>query len=350
MLEFNLSFFIIFSLISILFVFFISKYSKLIFSGTLLDKDFLKPQAFHTEPTARIGGIAILFLFFLFILFYFLIFEIFLRDYFIISLLLFFLGFLDDIKIKINPNIRLALMLTILVFSINIFSIEINESGLGFLDTWLENRIFQTFFVLLCFLFIINGANLIDGFNGLLSIQFLIINSIFFFINLSNQNENITIILFIQIIIVLSFLLFNFPRAKIFLGDSGSYLLGFLIALNTIKTYELNLGFSPFFYSSILFYLFFEVFFSFIRKSLKKKSPLKPDKSHLHMLLYQFLSNSEKKSNANYLTGLIINLSYFILIVPLVYFSENWVFSKYYFFFLILIYTLVYFSLHKLKK
>jgi UDP-N-acetylmuramyl pentapeptide phosphotransferase/UDP-N-acetylglucosamine-1-phosphate transferase len=350
MLEFNLHFFIIFSSISILFVFFITNYSKLIFSGSLLDKDFLKPQAFHTEPIARIGGIAILFLLSLFILFYFLIFEIFLRDYFIISLLLFFLGFLDDIKVKINPNIRLGLMLILLVFSINIFSIEINESGLEFLDAWLENSIFQTCFVLLCFLFVINGANLIDGFNGLLSIQFLIINSIFLLINLSNQNENISIILFAQIIIVLSFLLFNFPRAKIFLGDSGSYLLGFLIAINAIKTYELNLGFSPFFYSSVLFYLFFEVFFSFIRKSLKKKSPLKPDKSHLHMLLYQFLRSSGKESSANYLTSFIINLSYFILIIPLIYFSENWVFSKYYFFSLIFVYSLVYYSLYNLKK
>ncbi len=149
MLEFNLHFFIIFSSISILFVFLITNYSKLIFSGSLLDKDFLKPQAFHTEPIARIGGIAILFLLSLFILFYFLIFEIFLRDYFIISLSLFFLGFLDDIKVKINPNIRLGLMLILLVFSINIFSIEINESGLEFLDAWLENSIFRTCFVLL---------------------------------------------------------------------------------------------------------------------------------------------------------------------------------------------------------
>ena len=38
-------------------------------------------------------------------------------------------------------------------------------------------------------------------------------------------------ILIAQIIILLSFLLFNFPKAKIFLGDSGSYLIGSLVAL-----------------------------------------------------------------------------------------------------------------------
>ena len=64
----------------------------------------------------------------------------------------------------------------------------------------------------------------------------------------------------VQIIIILSFLIFNFPKAKIFLGDSGSYLLGSLIVLNTIKTYELNVEISPFFFAGVLFYLFYEVF------------------------------------------------------------------------------------------
>ena len=349
-LDLNLNFFIIFSLISYLLTFLIAKYSKFFFSGSLLDKDFLKPQAFHREPTGRVGGIAILLLFLLFILFYFLVFDIFLKDYFSISILLFFLGFLDDVKIKIDPNTRLVLMLTLLVFCINFFSIQITKSGLELLNSWLENNIFQLCFVLLCFLFVINGSNLVDGFNGLLAIHFLIINSIFLIINLSNQNENISIILFAQIIIVISFLLFNFPNAKIFLGDSGSYLLGALIAFNTIKTYELNLNISPFFYASILFYLFYEVFFSFVRKSLKKNSPLKPDNFHLHMLIYKFLKNSKKISNANYATSFLINFFYLILIIPLIHFQENGIFCRNYFFFLVFTYTATYYYLSNLKK
>ena len=149
MLEINLKFFIIFSLISFFSIYLIAKYSKFFFSGSLLDKDFLKPQAFHKEPIARIGGLATLFLFLLFILIFFLVFNVLLDDYLIISLLLFSLGFLDDLKIKINPNIRLILMLALLVFCINFFSIQINKSGLAFLNSWLENNIFQICFVLL---------------------------------------------------------------------------------------------------------------------------------------------------------------------------------------------------------
>jgi UDP-N-acetylmuramyl pentapeptide phosphotransferase/UDP-N-acetylglucosamine-1-phosphate transferase len=350
MLEFNLNFFILFFLAGFFFTYFIAKYSKLFLSGSLLDQDFLKPQAFHRAPIARIGGLAVIFLFSLFVLFYFLIFDVFLKDYFVVSLLLFFLGFLDDLKVKINPNIRLILMLTIIVFCINIFSIQITKSGLEFLNLWLENSIFQICFVMLSFLFIVNGANLVDGFNGLLAIHFLLINFIFLLINLHNLNENISIILFSQIIIVLTFLLFNFPKARIFLGDSGSYLLGSLIVLNTIKTYELNPQISPFFFAAVLFYLFYEVFFSFARKVLLKKSPLHPDKFHLHMLLYAWISSLKKKENSNYLTSLIINSSYLILQIPLLYFQNNALFSRYWFFLLIILYTIIYFRLYSFSK
>jgi|TARA_B110000211_G_scaffold211648_1_gene250713 UDP-GlcNAc:undecaprenyl-phosphate GlcNAc-1-phosphate transferase len=348
--EINLSFFITFSLLSFLVTYLISKYSEFFFSGSLLDKDFLKPQAFHKQPIARIGGLAILLSFIFFVLLYFFIFDVFLNDYFTVSLLLFTLGFLDDLKIKINPNMRLALMLILLLFCINTFSIQITTSGLSLLNLWLENNVFQICFVLLCFLFIINGANLIDGFNGLLAIHFLLINSIFLIINLLNQNESLSIILSIQIIIVLSFLLFNFPKAKIFLGDSGSYLLGSLIVLNTIKTYELNVEISPFFFAGVLFYLFYEVFFSFIRKIKLKRSPLKPDKNHLHMLLYSWLFNVKKIKNSNYLTSLLINSCYLFLQIPLFYFQNNGLISRYWFFSLIILYTVIYFRLYSFSK
>ena len=349
-LEFNVTYLIIFSVISFSTNFFIAKYLKKLFSNSLLDNDFSKPQAFHKKPVARAGGIAIFILFTLFILYYFLSTGIFLKDYFIISLFLFFLGFLDDLKIKINPNIRLFLMILIFTISISIFSFQINTTGLEFLNLWLENNIFQMCFVLLCFLFIVNGANLIDGYNGLLAIHFLIINLILLTINLNNQNYDISLILIAQIIIVFSFLFFNFPRAKIFLGDAGSYLCGSLIVVNIIKTHQLNLDITPFFYASILFYLFFEVFFSFIRKILKKKSPLRPDNLHLHMLLYNFFLKSKKYVNSNYKTALSINLIYFILIIPTLYFQNNGIFSRYYFIFLMTLYIFSYYLLLRKKN
>ena len=242
------------------------------------------------------------------------------------------------------------LMLMILVFSINIFSIEINRTGLAFLNSWLENNIFQLCFVLLCFLFIINGSNLIDGFNGLLISHFIIITLIYYFINLSSQNINFSNILLFQAIIAFSIFFFNFPKAKIFLGDSGSYLIGSLIALNTIKTYELNFLISPFFFAAILVYLFYEVFFSFIRKAISRRSPLKPDNKHLHMLLFNWLVKNKKIKNSNYKTSIVINLSYLVLILPLQFFKNDALFCRYWFFLLIILYSFVYFRLYSFSK
>ena len=352
-MSFNLSneFFFLFFLFSIIFSYSIVRISKKIFKGLLLDRDFSKPQAFHKQAIPRIGGTILFILLLLFIFVYNKIFNIFLIDYLVLTSFFFILGFLDDLKIKINPNSRLIIMILILLFAINIFSIEINRSGLTFLNQWLGNDIFQLCFVLLCFLFIVNGANLIDGFNGLLIIQFIIITIIYYLISLNDRNLEFSYILLTQIIIASTILFFNFPKSKIFLGDSGSYLFGSLIAINSIKVFESNFYISPFFFAGVLFYLFFEVFFSFIRKSLKKRSPLKPDNFHLHMILFKILNRKYKFEKGNYLTSTIINFIYLILLLPLYNFKNNGLFCRYYFFSLIIFYVFCYFHLsNKLKK
>ena len=98
-----------------------------------------------------------------------------LYQYFFICTSLFLVGYLDDIKKRVSARIRLILMIVFLILFINIFSIEIKNVDLIFLSAWLDNKIFSSIFILLCFLFIVNGANLVDGFNGLLAINSLII-------------------------------------------------------------------------------------------------------------------------------------------------------------------------------
>ena len=128
------------------------------------------------------------------------------------------------------------------------------------------------------------------------------------------------------------FLKYNFPKATVFLGDSGSYFLGVFIAITTIKTSIANPSISPFYFCILLFYLFFEVFFSFIRKiTVERKSPLFPDKKHLHMLIYEILiKKNNDKLKSNYYVSVVINLAYFILILPTIFFMENGIFCKYY--------------------
>jgi UDP-GlcNAc:undecaprenyl-phosphate GlcNAc-1-phosphate transferase len=319
-------------------------------NSLLLDVDYIKPQAFHHNPTARGGGLAAMISLIIFYLIYFIIFKNLQVDYLIISLSLFSIGFLDDIKKNFSPKIRLSLMIVTLLVSIYYFNIRLINVDLIFLDTWLLNNFFNTLFILLCFLFIINGANLIDGFNGLLAIHLLIINSILLYINTKSGNNDLNLIIIGQVVVIFTFLLFNFPKAKVFLGDGGSYLFGSLTALNIIKTNNFNTSISSFFFCTLLFYLFFEVFFSFFRKIYQKKSPLKPDNEHLHMLTYAYLKKLSIFKDCNYLCSIIVNLVYFVLVFPILYFSDNGPICKYWFFFLLALYLVFYSRLYSFVK
>jgi len=344
------SFLSIFTLITFFIFLITNKYSYKIKNGALLDQDFSKPQAFHRYAIPRSGGLAAIISLNIFFFFYFLLYSNALHEYIFICNLMFLIGFLDDIKIKVSPSKRLALMIIFLFFSIHILSLKISNVDIPFLISILEIDIFSSIFVLICFLFIINGSNLIDGFNGLLTINLVIINLILLYINISSGNNEFSIFLIAQIIVLLSFILFNFPNAKIFFGDSGSYVMGTLAALNSIITNNLNPDYSSFFFSNLLFYLFFEVFFSFLRKVIKKKSPVHPDNKHLHMLTYARVSLIFGKDKGNYMNSIIINAVYLLLILPAIIFSKDPMISKYWFFSLIIIYLLIYLRLYHLTK
>ena len=348
--QIELSFLSIFTLITFFIFLIISKNSHKIKKGILLDQDFIKPQAFHKSAIGRTGGLAGVISLNIFFIIYYLIFSKILFEYLFLCNLMFLIGFLDDLKIKISPSKRLALMIILLFALIYIIPIQILNIDIQYISIFLNNKIFSSFFVLLCFLFIINGANLIDGFNGLLSINLIIINSILIYINLDNNNTEFSVFVIGQMIILLSFLLFNFPKAKIFLGDSGAYLFGSLAALNVIITNNLNPNYSSFFFCILLFYLFFEVFFSFFRKIIQKKSPIHPDNKHLHMLTFKKISSTFGKDKGNYINSIIINLAYLLMVLPALIFAKNPMISRYWFFSLIIIYLLIYLRLYRLTK
>ena len=276
----------------------------------------------------------------IFILLNDLLFSILYLDYLVLGIGLFLIGFIDDIKVKFSPKARLILMTIFLILIIKIFSLEIRGVDLPFLNYLLSFDIILFIFILLCFLFIINGSNLIDGFNGLLAFQLIIINGVLLSINLDNGHQLFSVFLTAQLIVLLIFLLFNFPIAKIFMGDGGAYLFGSFTSLNVITTNNLNPEISSFFFFFILFYLFFEVFFSFIRKTYQKKSPVLPDEQHLHMLSFKILDQNKHLEKNNYLNSIIINLIFSILVLPSIYFADNSLVCKYWFFGLIIIYML----------
>lgn len=343
---------IIFFFLLIIFNFFLIKYYKYFFLKNIIDTDFNKPQAFHTQPAIRIGGISILF--------FLILFSIFIKNdgynnYFLavitLSIIFFILGFLEDIRITSAPLVRLFFLFFLSFVVLFYFDIHVLKTQIKFINNIIfANKFFSIIFVCLCLMFIVNGCNFIDGFNGLLIIHSLIIFTILYFVNIwNNNNLNIENFLFFFILILISVLIFNFPKAKIFLGDSGAYIIGVILAITTIEISNLNPKIPPFFFANLLFYVFFEVIFSFFRKIIvENKTPFAPDKKHLHMLIFKFLNKKIKNTlKANFLTSLIINIIYFIAIIPsLLYYNDEF-FCKTYFFLLIFFYSFSYFYFEK---
>ena len=338
---------IIFSSGLVLLVYSLSKFLLFFFNKfqikLLADDQFNKPQAFHKISTYRLGGFIIFLSLIILFLYLFVTDNFFLTEYMSFCTLFFLLGFADDLKIEIKPKFRLFIMIIFLIFLVIIHEFKIERISLDYLDHLMKIDIFALFFVCLCFLFIINGSNLIDGFNGLLGLQTLIIIGVLSAINFIHGNYSLAYILFNVFLVTTIFLKFNFPKAQIFLGDSGAYLLGSLISVSTIITNNLIPSISSFFFCILLFYLFFEVFFSFFRKIfIVRKNPLLPDGKHLHMLIYKFLSSKNEKTDPNYKVSIYINLTYLLLIIPGFIFMNNGLFCRYYFFLLLIIYTYIY--------
>ena len=333
--------------------FFLVKNYNLFFLKKTKDNKFYKPQAFHTRSTPRIGGFLI-FIFFIIFLITFSQKNNFFYNIFFLGSFFFLLGFIEDHNLNIKPEFRLFLMLIFTFVLIYFLDIKILNTQLTMLNKLINShKVISCVFVSLCLLFIINGCNFVDGFNGLLIIHSIIILGILYFINFQNSNADYLkySILFL-LITCFAVLFYNFPKAKIFLGDGGAYFLGSVISLIVIELSNLNKIISPFFFACILFYIFFEVFFSFFRKVFfYRSSPLKPDKKHLHMLFFRFIfSNIKNFEKANYLTGLFINVFYFFLMFPLFFYYKNKIFCEIYFLILLIIYLLFYFYFNNKKK
>ena len=249
-----------------------------------------------------------------------LIFFYFNYDFFSFNLIFYFslfylIGLFADLGTVKSPSIRFFFQIIILLMMIIDLDISIYDIRIDFLNNFLQNYFFQIFFVLYCFLVLINGANFIDGNNGISIGYFLIIFLVLFNL-IANQIiffEKSLIISFIYLLIIL--LIFNLFN-KLYLGDNGIYLLSVFSGYLLIQVFNTNSFLTPYFIVNLLWYPAFEILFSLLRKLMFHHSPMKPDTLHLHQLLFINLSNKFKlkKIIINSLTGIIIN-SYNLLML-----------------------------------
>lgn len=244
----------------------------------------------HTEPIPTLGGIAIvagmmsaLFLWFPFsnqpgqISFFFSI------------VVLLALGIMDDLKdlsAKYKFVIQFALASLVAVAGIRITTFDglfgINELPL----------MAQYTFTILTIVGITNAFNLIDGIDGLaggIGFMSLIILGLFLTMN---GDINTALIAFALAGGILAFLYFNLNPARIFMGDTGSLVLGFVTAVLCIRLIEVNhvaaspvLPNAPVIVLSIVLIPVFDTLRVFAVRIWNGKSPFSPDKTHIHHLL-----------------------------------------------------------------
>jgi UDP-N-acetylmuramyl pentapeptide phosphotransferase/UDP-N-acetylglucosamine-1-phosphate transferase len=213
-------------------------------------------------------------------------FQYFIAAFFII----FSVGVVDDIFVlkawkKFLGQFLVAAMLTlkagVLITSLHGF--------LGIYELSFGASVSISFFTILL---LINSFNLIDGVDGLAgSLGFIscLLLGVFF---LMNNVFTYAILAFSMCGALLGFLMYNFPPAKIFMGDSGSTLIGLITAILAIKFVEsgpiqssLANQSTPVIAFGILLIPLMDVLRVFALRIYKKQSPLIPDRNHLHHLL-----------------------------------------------------------------
>ena len=323
-------------LISLVLIFICNKKSFFLHNAGESHQNFIK-----SKQTPLIGGI---------IIFIFIIMNIDnLKIIYLFLFLIFLIGTLSDIKKLNSAYLRLFIQFLIVISFIYLYEMNINTTRLLILDNFLKYNYISILFTAFCVLIVINGANFIDGSNLLAIGYFIILEFVFIILNERGLNlesiffqDNLSYVLFI--ILVLNFL------NKLYLGDAGAYLLGFIFSFKCISLYIFNPNISPYFIIFILWYPAFEIFFSILRKVNFNRSPIKPDSNHLHQLIYFYLN--KKISNqviCSNVSGIIINIFNFLFII----FSLKDIYNTQYqlilFTIIIFIYVFVYIRLLRFK-
>lgn len=250
--------------------------------------DIPNERSVHKKPTPLLGGIAI----FLSFLFGFILFgnqNPLMISILIASFLILLLGIFDDIK---PIKARYKFVIHILVALIVVFYGGLKLTHVDIFGLSLNFKWMSPYITILIIAGIINAVNLIDGLDGLCagisSIYFLTIGVIALILNKFNGLD--IILSFIMLGATLGFLVFNYPPAKIFMGDTGSTFLGLMISVIML------LGFKTVTLTSLLIPLVLlilpitDTLFAIIRRVLNKKPIGQADKEHIHHQLLKHLS------------------------------------------------------------
>jgi UDP-GlcNAc:undecaprenyl-phosphate GlcNAc-1-phosphate transferase len=207
------------------------------------------------------------------------------------AIVIFFLGLKDDILI-LSASKKFAGQIIAALILIKLGGFHINNMH-GFLGIGQITDFSGTLLSLFTIIVITNSFNLIDGVDGLAGSLGILTTTIFgsYFIYINDYTFGV--MAFALTGSLLSFLIYNFPPAKIFMGDTGSLLVGLvnsILVIQFINTVDsagatLHIQSAPAIGFAILMIPLFDTLRVFGIRILNRRSPFSPDRNHIHHFL-----------------------------------------------------------------
>ena len=242
-------------------------------------------QKFHSVPTPRIGGLAIM----LGLLFACAVSsgaqQRLLAPLLAAAVPAFLFGIAEDLTRRVSIGARLVATMASGVACWAFTGVSIAHTGIDLFDgllAWLPLSVLFTAFAVGG---LANAVNIIDGFNGLASGTVMIGLVSIGLIALECGDAELAQTCFIVCAVTVGFFLVNFPFGKLFLGDGGAYLLGFLLAWLSVTLVYRNPQVSSWAPLLACAYPTFETVFTIVRRLWCRRHPGQPDSCHLHSLV-----------------------------------------------------------------
>jgi UDP-N-acetylmuramyl pentapeptide phosphotransferase/UDP-N-acetylglucosamine-1-phosphate transferase len=242
-------------------------------------------QKFHTSPTPRVGGIAIAVGVVAGYLFANTASQTLLGPLILAGIPAFAFGLLEDVTKRVSVRTRLLATMGCGVLGWAITGYSITTVDLPGLDWLLGFTVISVLFTAFAVGGIANAINIVDGFNGLAAGTVIIILTAFGVMTTALGDHGLALVCLILAGAVAGFLMVNWPRGKIFLGDGGAYFVGFALAWLAVLIQARHAEVSAWAPMLVCGFPILEVLFSIVRRRRRNLSPGHPDRLHLHSLV-----------------------------------------------------------------
>jgi UDP-GlcNAc:undecaprenyl-phosphate GlcNAc-1-phosphate transferase len=250
--------------------------------------DIPNERSAHDTPVPTSGGIAIVFTFFIGIVIIAVVAKItminklYFYGFSLSAMMIAAISFYDDVKNKpYIVKLLTQIIAIVIVLAVGIVIDKLNIPNIGEVPlNWLQYPI-----SFLWILGLTNAFNFMDGLDGLACGVALIASLFFCVITFMQGSLFVYIMSYTLIAGTLGFLIYNFPPARIFMGDVGSAFLGFTFAVLAIMAARYDHSHTSFFVMPLLLFNFiFDTAFTFFRRLLKGENVTEAHRTHLYQL------------------------------------------------------------------